>query len=131
MDTKNKLFEGVLTEFNWGQQLPQHRITNLNEYQPTVEYIEQEGALKSHIATYLNWCGGVAHSDKNNQTALFNSPNVLSKRNTIATALFNRLARERPNHPALIVLARDWEKELEKQKRTCIRLYFRSEPRQS
>ena len=121
MDTRAKLFEGVLTEFNWGQLLSQHRITNLKDYNPTVHSIDTEDKINAHISVYLNWCGGVAHHDKANNTKHFSSPDVLTKRNTIVNAILARLAREKPKHPSLIVLAKDWEKELLEQQRTCIR----------
>ena len=114
MDTKATLFEGVIAEFNWGQREPRYRLVDISTYNPTSTQIEQEATLKEQIALYLCWCGGIAASDKVNSTGHFTSEPVLARRNQYVLALLNRMTREQPNHPALIVLANDYKKAVER-----------------
>ena len=114
MDAKITLFEGVLTEFQWGQRDPVYRTIDMTNYNPTELQIDQEGTLKEHIALYLCWCAGVAASDKANKTGHFASVPVLTRRNMIVTAIFNRMTREQPHHPALVVLANDFQNAINK-----------------
>ena len=107
MNPKAILFEMVLTEFNWGQHNPANRLANINDFDVDENHIRNEGDLKTHIARYLNWSGAMAHADRTNKTGHFKSPAILAKRNSLATAMYDRLVAERPNHPALIVLAKD------------------------
>ena len=116
MDTKATLFEGVIIEFDWGQRGPKYRTVDITKYQPTSSQIDQEGTLKEQMALYLCWCGGVAASDKANNTGYFTSNDILTRRNQYVHALLTRTMREQPNHPALIVLANDYKKAVEKAK---------------
>ena len=84
------------------------------QYNPTATQIDQEGTLKEQIALYLCWCAGVAASDKANKTGLFTSNAVLTRRNMIVTTIYNRMTREQPHYPALIVLANDYQKAINK-----------------
>ena len=114
MDAKITLFEGVLTEFNWGQRDPVYRTVDLSQYNPTEHQINQDGTLKEQIALYLCWCAKVAASDKANKTAHFASHTVLARRNMIVTAILNRMTREQAHHPALFVLANDYQNAIKK-----------------
>ena len=108
MDTKTTLFEGILTEFNWGHRNAQYRSINYSLYNPTADQVNQEGTLKEQIALYICWCASVAASDRANKTAIFASPEILTRRNMIVSTILARMMREQPNHPALIVLANDY-----------------------
>ena len=114
MDTKTTLFEGVLTEFNWGQRNQQYRSVNFTQYNPTSQQIDQEGTLKEQIALYICWCASIAASDRANGTGTFSTNDILTQRNMIVTALYTRMTREQPNHPALIVLANDYQNAVNK-----------------
>ena len=107
MNCKAILFEMVMSEFDWGQHSDQNRLTSLAEFNPTTEQIRLEGNLKTHIARYMNWTGAMAHADRTNNTGHFKSPATLAKRNDWTMAMYDRLVSEAPNHPALIVLAKD------------------------
>ena len=114
MDAKITLFEGVLTEFNWGQHDPIYRTVDMAQYNPTEQQVDQEGALKEQIALYLRWCAVVAASDKTNKTGHFSSNAILTRRNTIVSTILNRMTREQPHHPALLVLANDYQNAINK-----------------
>ena len=114
MDAKITLFEGVLTEFNWGQRNPIYRSVDMAQYNPTETQVDQEGTLKEQIALYLCWCAWVASSDKANQTNHFKSNAILTRRNMIVTAILNRMTREQAHHPALVVLAKDFQNAVNK-----------------
>ena len=119
IDTKAILFEGVLTEIIWGQRNPQYRSVDFSVYNPTTTQIDQEGTLKEQISLYLCWCGGMAASDKTNNTG--NSNDILIRRNQIVHALLTRMTREQLNYPALIVLANDYQTALPKTTRlVCV-----------
>ena len=107
MNPKAILFEMVLAEFNWGQHHPANRLASINDFNTTESQVRNEGDLKTHIARYLNWSGAMVHADRTNKTGHFKSPANLARRNSLATAMYDRLVDERPNHPALIVLAKD------------------------
>ena len=114
MDTKLTLFEGVLTEINWGQRNQQYRSVDYSLYNPTAAQVDQEGTLKEQIALYICWCASVAASDRANKTSIFSSNEILTRRSTIVSALLTRMSREQPNHPALIILANDYNNAVQK-----------------
>ena len=97
----------VLAEFNWGQHNPVNRLTSINDFKVDENQVRNEGDLKTHIARYLNWSGAMVHADRTNKTGHFKAPATLAKRNAWTTALYERLVLESPNHPALLVLAKD------------------------
>ena len=117
MDPKASIFEAILLEFNWGQRRPIYRITNPDQFTPDPERILDTKTFKDHAALYLNWCGAMVQRDKTNGTQLFTSPAVVSRRSDWILAIFERMSTDCPNHPALIVLAKD----VHQAKGTCIR----------
>ena len=107
MDPKASIFEAILLEFNWGQKRIKYRITNPDQFTPDPERILDTKTFIDHAALYLNWCGAMVQRDKANGTNLFTSPAVISRRSDWILAIFERMSTDCPNHPALIVLAKD------------------------
>ena len=120
MDTKLLIFERILYEFNWGQRKPHNRIVKLEDFNPTEEDIKTTGNITDFIAKYINWIAGVAQTDKANKTAILSTQPAVNKRQIWLKAMFERLTNERPNHPALIVLAKDMHKMVQNAQQDCI-----------
>ena len=114
MDAKATLFEGILTEFDWGQQSHQFRSLDLKAFSPTANAMLQEGTLKNQIALYLTWCAYIVATDKANQTDVFRAQATLVLRNSCVHAILTRMTNEQPNHPALIVLGNDCQRAIQK-----------------
>ena len=107
MDPKASIFEAILLEFNWGQKRPKYRITNPDQFMPEPARILDTKNFKDHAALYLNWCGAMVQQDKAKGSNRFTSPAIVAKRSDWILAIFERMSTDCPNHPALIVLAKD------------------------
>ena len=108
MSTSANIFEKILFEFNWGQNVVSKQFDNIFEFPiklSNIEICSQSSILKNEISLYLKW---VLELKKTEEGLHFlRQPATLEYRSEIVNAIRQRLLHENKHHPALVVYMND------------------------
>ena len=108
MSTSANIFEKILFEFNWGQNIVSKQFDNIFEFPiklSKIQHRSQSPILKNEISLYLNWVLELKKTEEGLQ--FLRQAATLEYRSEIVNAIRQRLLDENKHHPALVVYKND------------------------
>ena len=106
MSTSANIFEKILFEFNWGQNIVSKQFDNIFEFPIMLSKNRlQSPILKNEISHYLNWVLELKKTEEGLQ--FLRQPATLEYRSEIVNSIRQRLLDEDKHHPALVVYKND------------------------
>lgn len=103
MSTCADIFEKILFEFNWGQNVVSKQFDNIFEFPiklSKIQHRSQSPILKNEITLYLNWVLELKKTEDGLQ--FLRQPATLEYRSEIVNVIRQRLLDEDKHHPALV-----------------------------